>query len=172
MPRIDPKTGLRDDQYEINLYPRKYTYAYIRANGGHAREALQIEKRMKAFFALEAAGRARLVRQVDDDFGFDDHFGDCFDPSNAEWMDGGMRTLKAEETRARKRLDDEGSWGIIAQVKIEDKWIDVNSCWGYIGDDVEDCASEHVGYCIDACKTEDERLTFLGFENEELRLCR
>lgn len=166
MPRY-ATNGLKPDQHVITLRSRDITYAALRAKGYKATEAMWTHKRLTEFLRLEAAGRARLIKQLDDVFSFEDIMGDTYDVDVNADIPGGARRLKAEEKRERQRANDEGVWGIIAQVLDGDTWTDLDSCWGFVGDDVEEPypCDEYAGQCIAFCKAEDERAHFLGFED-------
>jgi hypothetical protein len=99
------------------------------------------------FEALEDQGFVRLHLEPDYCSTFEDLAGDTYDiDSNASTVNGGERTIKAQEKAERERIDRDGVWGLIGQVKCSEcgQWKDIDSVWGFVGEDWKDS-----GYDVD-----------------------
>jgi hypothetical protein len=95
-------------------------YRRLRNAQWSAREALRAAKVRDCFEAASAAGDVRL-RYVEDPEPY--MFGDVED-----------------EPATRARIEQHGVWGIIGEYVCPccDEWRQADSCWGFVGDDLQD----------------------------------
>lgn len=95
-------------------------YARLRAAQWSAREALRAAKVRDCFDAAREAGDVRL-RHVED---------------SEPYMVGDAEN----EPATRARIERHGVWGIIGEYRCPccDEWRPADSCWGFVGDDLED----------------------------------
>lgn len=78
-------------------------------------------------------GNVRLRTIADSDWSEEDLFGDVYNPEVNDNIKPHIieRELQAE----RRRVDSEGVWGLVGEYFDGETWRDVDSCWGFIGDD-------------------------------------
>ena len=126
----------RDTRYSMKPH---YEYNGRKCNSRDLHRALNLWKYIKRkariqrqFEALEDAELVRIRREPDEFMSYEDMAGDTFDPSNASTVPGGMRTIKAEEKEYKRKLEQDGAWGIIGEYRASatDKWIQGDSIWG------------------------------------------
>ncbi len=94
--------------------------------------ALRLAKRDVLIARLERADLIRVKAVPDEFMEWDDMVGDCFSESNADTVPGGMRTIKAQESAYRRRLDSEGVWGFVGEYRLSpgSAWVEADSLWG------------------------------------------
>ena len=113
------------------------------------------------FRYFEEAGLVRIESEPDD-ISTDDLFGDCFDEIHADSVPGGMRTIKAQEREALRRLEAECQWVIVAESLSADspEWEMADTLGGFVGDDFEGSGYEPQVYMSAVLQLAEAR----GFE--------
>ena len=76
----------------------------------------------------------------------DDLKGDCYDEVNAQYLSGGLRTLRAQEKEFERLVDDEGVWYVVSKVckDAQSEFEVADSIGGILGMD-----EDHNGYAHD-----------------------
>lgn len=105
-------------------------YARLRAKNWTAKAAYDAAKIRERFYL---AGDLVQLRQESDSDPYDDSYIDT-------WEDASP----SERARLKKEIRDSvlywGVWGLVAEYRLseDDAWTFVDSCWGFIGNDVQD----------------------------------
>lgn len=101
-------------------------------------------------------GRVRIRVVPDDTASFDDLCGDTYNPT--AHPDIPPARIAREREEFRRMVDSGGVWGIIGEFWNGDRWQQVDSCYGFVGDDwresgyLEDCqwaTLEALASCLD-----------------------
>ena len=115
-------------------------YRRLRARKFATSTALEAAKIIVRFRAHEERGVAR-IRHVEDEEPY--LFGDAED-----------------EDDTRRRIAQHGLFGLVAEVKCPccEDWHHLDSCWGFVGDDLEDNGTDHemMRTLTEACETAGE----------------
>lgn len=122
-------------------------YRRQRAKGWRAQTALQHAKTLLAFNALD--GDTVRLRWIPDQECFDDSYIDT-------WTD----QSEAQREQARKELwesiERDGVWGLVGEVRCKccQSWEEVDSCWGFVGQDAGGYEFDIMAACLDKVITE------------------
>jgi nitrite reductase/ring-hydroxylating ferredoxin subunit len=141
-------------------------YKRLRDKGYRAREAIngaRVKEKWVGYGGYEIAqwdmkyrgepdGEVRIVVREDDDYELAMDF-ECEDKRCAYAFTNGRMNLRQGKHVAckihkavMKRLEQEGMCGVVGEYKhpVTGVWIEVDSCWGFVGDDWKDS-----GYDVD-----------------------
>lgn len=110
----------------------KAHYLRLRALGWRAQGAIQAARTRARFDALKYEGLVKLEEEPDSE---------PYDLSYVDtWTDEPKKAREAYKREVRKSIDAHGVWGLVAYWRRseEDEWIQVDSCWGFLGNELED----------------------------------
>lgn len=82
---------------------------------------------------LESAGFVKLDVLPDVLSCYEDLAGDCFNTKVNNDMDASV--LESQEQAFKERIDRDGVWVIVGKYFDSEKWVSVDSCGGFVGDD-------------------------------------
>ncbi|HTF40869.1 MAG TPA: hypothetical protein VK754_09785 [Propionibacteriaceae bacterium] len=111
-------------------------YKRLRRLGWHASNAYNAAKTREAWDAAEAEGFVRLVYPPDECVSLDDLKGDCFNPKYVTHISRSQ--LEREEKAFEEKVNREGVYGIVGEYFDGETWQQADSCWGFLGDDLQD----------------------------------
>lgn len=114
----------------MNAYT-KAEYFRLRVLGWEAKQALRAARVKDAFTDAEKTGLVKLETEID-----------CepYDMSFYDTWDASERQIAHWKKITSERIDREGLYGLVSYVRNtkRDAWEQVDSCWGFIGDDWRD----------------------------------
>lgn len=114
------------------------------------------KKIRKEFDTLEDEGKVRIRVEPDESCDYEDLAGDTFNPDVNN--DIPVEQLEREEREFKNRLECDGVWGVIGEVKCAHcgNWEHVDSCWGFVGDDWKESGYDVdiMAACIEAYKNQ------------------
>ena len=105
-------------------------YRRLRALGHVALSAMRDARTAVAWEKAERTGLVRLDVVPDEEM-YDDSYIDTWDDKSQAWRDRERKKLWA-------LIEREGVYGLRSQLRVDGRWQDVDTCWGFIGDDWKD----------------------------------
>ncbi len=126
----------------MNISLIKSTYKKLRAQGYHAKQALNAAKTRAEWFTLDCGTHdtpeldkycVRLRIVADECADIDDLKGDCYNPDVN--IDISEKKLRAQEIEFEAHVNEDGVWGVIGEFWNGREWIETDSCFGFVGDD-------------------------------------
>ena len=105
-------------------------YRRLRALGHVALSAMRDARTAVAWEKAERTGLVRLDVVPDEEM-YDDSYIDTRD-------DVSQATRDKMRAKLWKTIEREGVYGLRAQLRVDGRWQDVDTCWGFIGDDWKD----------------------------------
>ena len=104
-------------------------YRRLRAIGWRACDAMRDARTAVEWEKAERAGLVRLGVVPDEEM-YDDSYIDTWGDNQA--------TCEKLRKKLWAKIEREGVYGLLAEVRVNGQWDTVDSCWGFIGDDWKD----------------------------------
>jgi len=109
------------------------TKKIIKALNEHVETGYRQAGLIDPILAAVARHKIRVRKVADDYYTFDDHKGDCFDPTINTDID--PKALKRQERNERARFNRQGAFYSIAEYWTGRTWVETDLIGGFVGDD-------------------------------------
>lgn len=115
-------------------------YKRLRKSGWGAKQAVSRAKLLARWEGMKQAGMVRLRIAPDEFVNMDDLKGDTY--SRKANPDIPEPRMAREEKEFEERIEREGVCGIVGEYWNGEEWVQVDSCWGFVGDNWKESGAD------------------------------